>query len=168
MKGGATMIGNVIQNIRTVMLIQPQAIADNAEWVGSKGSTPVSIDTVYKGSKAHSARIVFAVGATDVAIAKLNIYESDDDTTYTEVDGVDFVNDTSVAPGATDDNKLYGWFLDLRQRKRYLRIEAQAGNGTTGTYAIAWCDLYHIGQGLRTAADRGFAAHFIDTSLVSS
>ncbi len=138
--GGIT---NIFQGIRPVGVIFPQAIKDNAEWVGSAGSTPVNIDTRPGGVKFNSARVMFMVGATDVTVATLKIQESDSESSgYADV--VDLKGASGFvggAPGPSDDNKFFAVVLDLRKRKRYLRVSAVAGNGTTGTYMACWVDL---------------------------
>lgn len=126
-------VGSTLQGLRFVGAVFPQAIKDNTEWVGSKDSTPVSIDTAPSGIKYNSAMVLWTIGATDVAIAEMNVFESDDDSTYTEIAGLDFITD-GTAPSATADNTLYGSFIDLRDKKRYLRCDFKAGNGTVGSY----------------------------------
>lgn len=147
---------NILSTVYTKMCVFPQAIKDNADFVGGKDSTPVTVDTVISGVKAHFARGVVAVGATDITMAVMNVYESDDDSTYTEIAGLDFVNDTTPpAPG--DDNTLWRALIDLRTKKRYLQWDLAAGNGTSGTYAVAWFDLLALNEAPNTAAEAGFA-----------
>jgi len=146
-------IGTASQTIRTVVCIQPQAIKNNAEWVGSTGSTPVTVDTAASGVKYNSARVMFALGATDVTIAGMNVMESDDDLTYAEIPGLDFTTD-GTAPSATDDNKTFAAFVDLRDKKRYMQLYAVAGNGTSGSYLCAWVDLFDATETPANTADR--------------
>lgn len=142
------------QTIKTVPVVFPAAIVDNDDFAGAKGdASPVSVDT--KGF--HEARVCFLLGATDITIAKMNVFESDDDTTYTEIPGLDFTDDSS-APGADDDNKLYICHIDLSaKRKRYLQLDFAAGDGTSGTYGVAWVDLFRGDEVPDTATERGAA-----------
>lgn len=147
---------NLLQTIYSKMVVFPQAIKDDTEFVGSKGSTPVTVDTVISGVKAEAARAVFGIGSIDATIAAMNIFQSDDDSTYTEIAGLDFVTDTT-APGTNDDNKLYREVIDLRTKKRYLQAHLTAGNGAAGTYAVCWFDLMGQNEAPTTAAGAGFA-----------
>jgi hypothetical protein len=96
-------------------------------------------------------------------LVALKVQESDDDSTYTDIDELDF-SDTAqkdidgVAlglPSATDDNKVLLAEIDMRGRKRYLRLVATAGDGATGTYLVAFAILSRGGQGPVSSADRG-------------
>lgn len=139
-------------SIKTVQVIQPQAIKDDADFVGGKDATPVSVDT----AGWDYARVVYAIGSIDATIANMNVYDSDDDSTYTEIAGLDFVNDASAAPGASDDNTLYACFIDLRDKKRYLQLDLTAGNGAAGTFAVAHVDLFRASTHPNSASERGF------------
>lgn len=133
---------NAAQRDRTVILIAPQAIKDNAEWVGSVGSTPATVDTAPGGVKFNTAKVRLIIGATDIAFGTLKLHESDAASSgfaaFLDLKGA---SGFASPPGASDGNKVYDVVLDLRKRKRYLRIEAIAGNGTTGTYLTCIVDL---------------------------
>lgn len=148
-------VGSVLQTIKTVGVIFPQALKNSgstADWVGGKDSTPVSVDTL----GFNSARVVFMLGAEAATLGNMNVYEADDDSTYTEIPGLDFIADASADPGAgTDSNKLYACYIDLRDKKRYLQLDLSAGAGDT--YAVAWVDLYDADEVPSTDADRGIA-----------
>lgn len=151
-------IGSSAQKMKIVPLIQPQAIKDDALFVGSVGSTPAYVDC----AGWNSARVVFQIGATDVTIAMMNVYECDTSGgTYTEINGADFVADTTSEPTDTDDNKIYSVYLDLRKQKRYLEVELKAGNGSTGTYATAYVVLCDPDIAPNSASERGDAASII-------
>lgn len=139
-----------IQSIKRVGIVFPQAIVDNTDYVGSSGSTPVSVDT-----KDYSvAAITVMLGATDIALAAFKVTESDDDSTYTDVPGLDWSSDSSL-PSATDDNGIFTAFIDLTARKRYLQLTLTAGNGASGTFAVAWADLAKGDTHPTTATARG-------------
>lgn len=134
---------------KLVQIIAPQVIADNAEWVGSKGSTPVEVDT--KGFR--FARIIVMLGATDITMSVLKLWECDTaGGTYAAVTGGDF---TAALPSDTDDNKFFAINVNLRARKRFLELEATAGNGSAGTYLVAWAELSRAEEIPNTAAERG-------------
>lgn len=138
---------------KLVSLIQPQAAKDNAAWTSSAADC--------KGF--GHARIVFFVGTTDIALSALAIQESDDDDTYTDVDGTvvgtDIALDGSASdlPSATDDGTFWVFDIDLRGRKRYLKVAGTAGDGTTGTYAAAWAELSRPEISPDTTAEMGAA-----------
>lgn len=109
--------------------VDPGAIVDDASF------TVQDIDTAPNGEKYDYLTVVCYIGATDIAMAALKVQESDDDSTYTDISGLDY---TGSFPSATDDNKFFTFDIDLRNKKRYIRLVATAGNGTTGTYMTAF------------------------------
>ena len=136
------------------MVIQPQAIVDNAAF------TTVEIDT--RGY--DYCTVYVAIGATDIVMAALKMQESDTSGSgFADISGLDFDGDTAIGgsaaalPSATDDNKIFACDIDLRGRKRYLDLSATAGDGTAGTFAVAWAELTRAEQGVSasTPADRG-------------
>lgn len=145
-------VGTELQKLRFAGMVSPQAIKDNTEYVGSKGSTPRTVDTVLNGIKANSAIVVVHVGATDIAMATMKVYDSPDDSTYTAL--VDFDTDGTL-PSATDDNGFFAFYLDLRNADRYIQIELIPGNGTAGTYAVAFAILGDLAQSPDNDTERG-------------
>jgi hypothetical protein len=137
-------------------LIHPAAIYDDAS------ATSQVVDT--KGY--DWARVVFYLGATDIAMAALYLQESDDNSTNTNISGTVFGTDalitgsTSALPSSTADNTFQIVELDLRKRKRYLQAVATAGNGSSGTYLTAWIEL-HRGEALAATAAQAGAAQII-------
>lgn len=141
-----------------VPVIQSQAIKDNTLFVGSHGSTPVNIDT--KGFAA--AVIVFMYGASDIAMAALSIYESDDTTdgNFAIIASSNYATSgIGTLPSSTEDNLLFGWKIPSlgTARKRYLRINAMPGDGSTGSYAAAYAVLGPSEVGIDTASEAGFS-----------
>lgn len=146
---------------RITNVIAPQAIKDDADWVGGKDSTPVSVDTRLNGVKSNYLLWLCILGATDIAVAELSFHESDDDSTYTEV--LDYINDTG-APGAIaadDDNQIMAVGIDLTDgaRKRYHQIDATAGDGTSGSYLTVIALEFFIDQAPNTLAELGTTFH---------
>lgn len=143
------------QNTKTVPVIQPQAIVDNGYFVGShQGTTPVNVDT--QGFNYAVACVM--LGETDVALAELSVYESDTTTDgdFAIIAASNFATSPATLPSATDDNKVYKVFIPLGgSRKRYLRVNAKGGNGSTGGFLSAWVDLHRANQAPNTATERG-------------
>ena len=138
-----------LQAIKTVWITKPGAIVDDAPF------TTDIIDT--KGFR--SARIVVGLGALDIALAALKLQESDASNmaSATDVSGADFSVAPLTLPSATDDNKLYAIHIDLKGKKRYLDLTMTGGNGSAGTYAVSWVDLYDAEEDPNSADERGFA-----------
>lgn len=140
------------QAAKYVNAIPPGAIKDNASF------TPVEIDTLGY----DYAEIIVILGATDIAMAALTLQETDTSGSgEANITGLiwgtsaNSAGSTSTLPSATDDNKVYVMQVDLRQRKRYLKLIATAGNGTTGTYLAAVCRLSRAKETPSTAALAG-------------
>jgi len=140
---------------KLVSMIGPDAVVDNTTWTSS------AVDC--RGY--NHARLVFYVGATDIALSALSVQESDNDSDYSDVDGTvvgtDIALDGSASdlPSATDDDKFWVFDIALQGRKRYLKFAATAGDGTTGTYAAAWAELYRPDIAPNTTAEMGAAEH---------
>lgn len=114
------------------------------------------------------------IGTTDIAMTTLKVQESDvasNSTTLTsptDVTGLVFGTSTipedgttSALPSATDDNKIYSFFVNTQGRKRYLQLVAVAGNGTTGTAIAANWNGGKVSNFANTATSRGVAANLI-------
>lgn len=143
---------NNLQTTKRVGIVFPQAITDDAAFTGATGATPVSVDT----KDWSEAAITVMLGATDIAVAAFKVTESDDDSTYTDVPGLDWSSDSTL-PTSDDDNKLFTAFIDLKNRKRYLQLTLTAGNGSAGTFAVAWAELAKGDTHPSSAAGRGLA-----------
>ncbi len=145
------------QESKFVPVIIPQAIVDNAYWSGSHqhGSVKTNIDC--RGFK--NASIKFWLGATDIAVAELSLYESDTTTDgdFVIVAASNYATLPLTLPSATADGTAVEWNVDLRKRKRYLRVNAKGGDGSTGAYAVAWADLWAAEQVPNSATERGLA-----------
>jgi len=140
------------QNCKLVSVTPPQAIVDDASW------TTAEVDTL----GFDYAKICVYLGATDIAMAALAVTESDTSGSgHANVSGLVFGTSetidgaTSNLPAADDDNKFFICDIDLRGRKRYLDVTATAGDGTSGTFAVIWCELSRADETPTTAAQRG-------------
>lgn len=142
---------------KIVEVVRPGAIVDAASF------TVQDVDTLGY----DYAVINCYVGATDIAMTALKVQESDDDSTYSDIDATVFgtadndTGDASALPSATDDNKFFSFFVDLRGRKRYLRLVATAGDGAAGTYMTAWAELWRAKDAPRTAAEAGYSQRMV-------
>jgi hypothetical protein len=142
---------------KKVNAIRPAAILDDAS------ATASTIDCIGW----NYCDITCMLGATDIAMTALKVQESDDDSTYADVTGLVYgtsTNDagsTSTLPTATSDNGLFGFLVDLRGRKRYLKVVATFGNGAAGGYIAALATLSRGEQGAYSAATAGCAQRLI-------
>jgi len=140
------------QTHKWAVAIAPGVIKDNAAF------TATEIDTI--GWK-HCA-IAVQVGATDIAMAALKVQESNTSGSgFADVTGLIYgtstntAGDTSALPTALEDNKIFEFDIDLRGRKRYLKVGATAGDGTAGTYLSGMALLSQGEKGPTTSATRG-------------
>lgn len=133
------------QSQKVVQVIAPQAILDNNSWATAE------IDT--KGYR--YCTIYFMLGALDVGITVLKVQESDTSGSgHADITGATFAG---ALPSATDDNKIFAFFIDLRGRKRYLDLVATIGDGSSGGFATAWAVLERAEESPNTAAEQGLA-----------
>ena len=145
-----------LQEVKYVHVVEPQAIKDNTEFVGSKGSTPVEIDT----KDWDDVTILVHFGAMDIAMATMKLWECDTSGgTYAAVSGGDF-NVSSTLPSATDDHHFFAWHIDKSNgaRKRFFEVELIPGDGSAGTYAVCIAILSRGKASPDTAAKRGLTA----------
>lgn len=144
---------NILQQTKVVNVTPPAAIVDAASFATT------AIDTAGFGKLA----IYFSLGATDIAMTALKLQESDDSGMSGAADIAGCVYGASGAPSlpsATDDNKVFGFFVNLAGRKRYIDVVATAGDGSTGTYGACVAVLYN-GDPINDATERGLAANII-------
>lgn len=135
-------------NQKFVPITPPGAIVDNAAFTTS------AIDTLGFAQ----LTIVVLFGAMDIAATVLKLQQSDDSGMSGAVDitGANFAVDGTL-PGATADNTMYAFHLDLRGKKRYIDLNITGGDGSTGTYATAFAILSRGSECPNSAAERGFA-----------
>lgn len=145
---------NALQNVKVVNVTPPAAIKDNASFATT------TIDT----AGFNKVAIYFALGATDIAMTALKVQESDDSGMSGAADITGAVYGATGAPAlpsADDDNKIFGFFIDLKGRKRYLDVVATAGDGSTGTFGACTAHLYNSLTTEDNATQRGLAANLI-------
>lgn len=145
---------NNLQNVKVVNVTPPAAIVDNASFATT------TIDTL----GFNKVAIYFSLGATDIAMTALKVQESDDSGMSGAADITGAVYGATGAPAlptATDDNKIFGFFIDLKGRKRYLDVVATAGDGSAGTFGACIAELYNGNVTSDDATERGLAANLI-------
>lgn len=145
---------NHMQSTKIVGIVSPQVITDNTSPVGSLDSTPATVDTKGWGC----VDIYLFIGATDIAMAQLEVHESDDDSVYAAVDGLDWATDSTI-PSDSADNTFHCAHIKLDgKRKRYFQLEVDGGNGSAGAYFAAFAILSEPEVHPNTAAERGLAS----------
>jgi hypothetical protein len=145
---------NNLQNVKVVNVTPPAAIKDNASFATT------TIDTI----GFNKVAVYFALGATDIAMTALKIQESDDAgmSGAADITGAVYgVTGAPALPSADDDNKIFGFFIDLKGRKRYLDVVATAGDGSAGTFGACTAHLYNSLTTEDNATQRGLAANLI-------
>jgi len=144
-------------HVKKVAVVQPAAIVDNASFtvvtIDRKGFDHVQIDCMF--------------GALDIAMVALKVQESDDNSSFADVTGLIYgtssndAGSTSALPTATEDNKIYGFAIDCRGRKRYLKLVATGGDGAAGTFMAALATLSRASQGPLTAVEAGYSQRLV-------
>lgn len=153
------------QNTKLVNVLSPQAITNNASF------TTTVIDTLGY----EYVEVVAMLGATDIAFTALKIQECDTSGgSYTDVTGpTNYLGNAtgliygtsalpdsdggtaSALPTATDDNHLFVFDVDMRARKRFLKLVATIGSGSTGGFLTALAILSRPTISPVKVADRG-------------
>lgn len=142
-------MANELAQTKRVRAIDPAAIVDNAAF-----TSQVVDKTDFPG--ADYIEFVGYLGAIDADMTKLKVRESDTKTDATTLGGSPSdVKDASKKPGSSDANKFFVIGIDLRKsRKRYLQLQATAGDGASGTFLAAWCIGRRLQEASPKAADR--------------
>lgn len=138
-----------IQNCRFHNAIPPAVIKDNAAF------TAVGVNT----AGYRYATFIFTFGATDIAMALLNIGEADADTGYSIISGLNWGTSPASLPSDTADNAIIVVCIDMTNgRKQWLKPAATAGDGTAGTYLSCVCILSDAVVSPTTATQRNTLA----------
>ena len=139
----------IYQTTLKSVLVTPPAAAVNGASV-----TCASIDC----SGFEYAVVRLLLGATDIALTALKLQESDDDSHYSDVPGLDYSVSPAALPSAASDNQIFSFDVDLRGRKRYLKPVITVGAGTSGAFVTVLADLGRAAHTPHDAATRGLAA----------
>jgi hypothetical protein len=150
-------MANPLQSVKFVNVTPPAAILDNAS------ATTNSVNT----EGFSYATFLVELGATDIALTALKLQESDTDGSYGDVTGAIFGTSalpdgtTSTLPSATDDNKIYAIYVDLKGRKKYLDMVITVGDGTAGGYVACQCILSGADVQPHTATGLGLGQYLV-------
>lgn len=114
-------------------------------------------------------RVTVDLGVRDTVLATLKLQQSDAANMSGAIDvpgtvfGTDN-NDTGAAstlPGATDDNHRFVFLVDLRGKKRYIKLIAiESAAGATGLVS-AWAELSRPHESPPTAAAAGVTQRMV-------
>lgn len=145
---------------RRALFTPPQSVASNTTF------TSATIDT--KGFS--FARIVLDIGVTNIALTSLKVQQSDLSNmgSATDISGTVFGtdnNDTGSAsslPDANTSNTSVAILIDLRGKKRYLKLVAasEVNVNHAGLYS-AYADLARPAETPRSASEAGFGQRII-------
>lgn len=129
------------QNTKTVSLFAPQSVATNGTATGI--ASVVGWDY---------AKVVLHLGTAAASNVDTTITLTEGDTTSSFATATDLAV-TTAAPN-TNTPQIYGWLLDLRKRKKNLKITF-APNTNVARLAGATMELYRGEQAPTTATLRG-------------
>jgi hypothetical protein len=139
--------------VKAFNVTSPRAILNNTSWVTNE------IDT--KGFR--YVTIYGILGANDIALTVWKVQESDttgsgfvDITTPTTLVAVGTTGDGRL-PTGTDDDTIFGFFIDMKGRKRFLDVVATNGNGSTGGFIAIIALLSRAEEAPNTTTERGLA-----------
>jgi hypothetical protein len=139
------MVG--LQNVRAASMLAPISAA--------AAYTTTAADSVALGVKSDYATIIVHIGAIAASMTVLKLTESDaSGSGYSDVTG--FVGGTNFTlPTSSDGGKFVVFQVDMKARKRYLKVEATAG----GTTVLGISCIFSRGKiGTNSAADSGALA----------
>lgn len=128
---------------RVVSVLAPISVTATA--------TTITIDSVQSGIKADwcSVYVLAGVVSTTVTAGNCKLQESDDNSTFADITGAT----AGAITASTDNGKLYSFQLDMRKRKRYIKLVLVGSS--TGLLATAWAELSRQKEAPYTAAGRG-------------
>lgn len=118
-----------LQNTKTVVVIKPQSLASSATATGI-------IDTLGFNEVAINALLDSAAAVTDNP-AVLSVAEGDTSTAFTNVTGLvgDATDGFTIPNADTANPQVVRMNLDLRKRKRYLKVSVTPS--TAGAQGVA-------------------------------
>ena len=114
-------------------------------------ATDTEIDTI---GFQYLTVVIMTGNITAVTLTTLKLQEAD-----AAAGGADFTTGTFTAPTATDDNKIFTAFIDLRKRKRYISLVATQGAGICLISALGI--LEHAVESPDNITERGLAEQLI-------
>ncbi len=133
------------QDTKEVSLLTPQS-------VGTSATVSATVDC--SGFSYAEVTLHLATQTASNVDTTITVTESDGTTYVTNAD----LTMTTVAPD-TSNAQVYKWFLDLRKRKKNLKITYEAVGAAR--IASALCKLSRAAQAPTTAAGRGVTAQVV-------
>jgi hypothetical protein len=144
------------QSMKYVNLTPPGALVDNASL------TVAELDT----QGYDRLQVLLILGATDIACTACELTEADaTGTSHAEWDGSDFNGDTEVdgttaaLPSATDDDGIFVWDVNLKNRMRFIDATITVGDGTAGGYYTVIAILSRGTESPVGVSERGAAGY---------
>ena len=140
------------QMTKSFIVVSPRAILTAGSWSVN------DIDTL----GFRYCRVLGTLGATSDAFTAWKMQESDvSGSGFADVTGLVASGSTGDGrlPQATDDDTLFGFDIDLRGRKRYLRLVATIGATGTGAFLGVVATLSRAEEAPNTTAERGLAGY---------
>ncbi len=113
---------------KTINVAPPGAIVNNAS------VTCLAVDR----KDFDYAVFKIVLGSTDASLTALKLQESDDNSTFADVAGLDYSLAPAALPTASDGNHVFSFDVDLRGRKRYLKPVVTVGTGATEPMSRCW------------------------------
>lgn len=135
------------QNTKTTILFNPQSVATN----GTASGTVNCLGFDY-------AMLHLQLGTQTAANTDVLLRISEGDSTSSFATSADFAM-TTAAPD-TSNGQSYQWLLDLRKRKKFLKIE-YSPSASAARLASAVAILSRGEQAVSTAALRGVAGQVV-------
>src|ERR1051326_8715298 len=130
--------------MKYVQAIAP-AVVDGAT------ATAIAVDTL----GFEYLALIISLGVADDALTALKVTECETSSgVYADVDDADFSSDSTL-PTASEDGLLFGAFINLQNRKRYIKVVAIAGSTGAGAAIAALAILSEAKIVPSDAASRG-------------
>lgn len=128
---------------RVVAVLAPIAV--------TAGATTTTVDSVQLGVKADwcALYVVTGIVSTTVTAGNCKLQESDDNSSFADIAGAT----AGAITASTDNGKVYCFQLDMRKRKRYIKLVLTGSS--TGLIATSWAELSRQKEAPFSAATRG-------------
>ena len=148
---------NPLQDVKVLNILPPSTIHDNV--------APATTEVDSLGF--DYAQFYVFLGATDIGVTVLNVGHGSTvagastgeviaKTNFASTAGITSIDGTTlVLPNSTNDNKVFGIAVDLKDKERYLDLNITIGDGSAGGYYSACCILSRAAQAPITSTGRG-------------
>lgn len=135
------------QNSKHAIMFEAQSVATN----GTATGTVSVVGYRY-------AKILLQLGTAAASNVDVTVQISEGDTTSSYATASEMAM-TTAAPN-TSSGQLYCWYLDLRKRKKYLKV-TYAPNTSAARTAACTVELSRAEQSPTSASGRGLAAQVV-------